>query len=246
MDDIDDTINTDDTFSPGWLVCRKSMPLPFGNEPATHRTGIGSRNHKPPKLGERMSYAPHYLLFVQAGVEEARSQRRGFWQFSIEPLHDEMRLEVKDYEDQRSLERLELLGLVRGLEALEQPSRVMLISTSTHLNRGLRRGLPVWRESNWEWERFGTMTPIRDRDLWQRIDHAMKFHQIQSRFLRVDDRAESIVPPPHYLNRPQATPIADSDSKDLQAEARNPSWIEKMRIAASQRNKSRKPLAIGA
>lgn len=193
-----------------------------------------------------MSYAPNYLLFVQAGIEESRSQRRGFWQFSIEPLHDEMRLEVKDFEVHQSVERLELLGLVRGLEALEQPSRVMLISTSTHLNRGLRNGLPAWRESEWEWERFGAMTPIRDRDLWQRVDHAMQFHQIQSRFFRIDDRAESIVPPPHYLNRQQPEPSESMTSDTASSEERRPGWIEKMRLAASERSKSRRPFAVGA
>ena len=193
-----------------------------------------------------MSYAPHYLLFVQAGIEESRSQRRGFWQFSIEPLNDEMRLEVKDFELHQSVERLELLGLVRGLEALEQPSRVMLISTSTHLNRGLRKGLPAWRESKWQWESFGSMAPIRDRDLWQRVDHAMQFHQIQSRFLRADDRAESIIPPPHFLNRHPSESSPEMDSVDVQSEERNPGWIERMRLAASERSKSRRPVAVGA
>ena len=195
-----------------------------------------------------MRHSPHYLLFVQAGFENSKSQPRGFWQFSIEPLHDAARLEVKDFEDQRSIERLELLGLVRGLEALEQPSQVMLVSTSSHLNRGLRNGLPVWRDSGWEWERFGAMAPVRDRDLWQRVDHAMRFHKVQSRFLRADDSGESIIPSPHFLSKPANSPTPKLERVSpfpLQAE-RKPGWIERMRAAASDRQKSRRPFAIGA
>jgi hypothetical protein len=44
--------------------------------------------------------------------------------------------------------------------------------------RGIRRELGYWRDRRWRWERFGQLVPIRDHDLWQRIDRALEFHDL--------------------------------------------------------------------
>ena len=89
------------------------------------------------------------------------------------------RLTAADTEPQTRPGRLELLAVVRGLEALDQPSRVTLLTRSRYVSRGLRRELSHWREGRWRWERFGTFVPIRDHDLWRRIDRALEFHQVE-------------------------------------------------------------------
>jgi hypothetical protein len=50
----------------------------------------------------------------------------------------------------------------------------------------MRHGLVQWRENDWMWERFGKMTPVKDGDLWRRIDQAMRFHQVECRTWRFD------------------------------------------------------------
>ena len=70
-------------------------------------------------------------------------------------------------------ERLELLSVVRGLEALDQPARVTLITSSRYVRLGLRYGLEEWRRNRWCWEHFGKLVPIKNQDLWQRVDRAL-------------------------------------------------------------------------
>ncbi len=147
--------------------------------------------------------SPHYLLF-----SESRSQtgslaeaRRGRWRFVLEALDGSERFEASDEEPEEFGQRLELLAVVRGLEALDQPSRVTLVTASSYVSRGIRHGLAQWRENDWMWERFGKMTPVKDRDLWKRIDHALRFHQVECRTWRYDDReaaepAPAETPPP--------------------------------------------------
>ncbi len=99
---------------------------------------------------------------------------------------------------------------MRGLEAIEQPSQVTLFTTSRYVARGLRYGLSEWREVNYSWEHFGVQKPIRNADLWQRIDGAMQYHEVACRLLesslaRVDAAAvEAIDPelPSPYCQRP--------------------------------------------
>ena len=131
----------------------------------------------------------HYLLFTdskQANANDAGSaaESGGRWQFVLEALDSDKKLEATDFEASIHPDRLALLAVVRGLEALEQPSQVRLVTTSRYVSRGLRFGLSTWREQNYEWERFGERIAIRNADMWQRVDQALKFHTVTARLLQ--------------------------------------------------------------
>jgi len=138
---------------------------------------------------------PHFLLFCDghspqvskaervAAVGSAPASVRGRWRFVLEDLDAGTRLEACDAELIQAPERAALLAVVRGLEALEQPSRVTLVTTSRYVSRGLQFGLIEWRESDYCWEHFGSVQPIRNADLWRRIDHALQFHQINCQWI---------------------------------------------------------------
>ena len=68
---------------------------------------------------------PHFLLFSEA-QEATDSPSEGRWHFLLESLQGETVVEAADEEPGMQGERLELLAVIRGLEALEQPSRVTL------------------------------------------------------------------------------------------------------------------------
>jgi len=136
--------------------------------------------------------APHYLLFSESQARRsAASARRtraevGQWRFVLETVDGKTRFEAADEELESEESRLALLAVVRGLEALSQPSRVTVVTTSRYVSRGFLFGLQDWRANGWRWERFGEMTPIKNRDLWQRIDRAMQYHQVECRVWRFD------------------------------------------------------------
>jgi ribonuclease HI len=121
---------------------------------------------------------PHFLLFSQADVTR---QATGRWHFILESVDGETTIEASDEEPGLRKERLELLAVVRGLEALDQPSRVTLVTSSQRITRGFRSGLEEWRNCRWRWERDGRWVPIKNRDLWQRVDRALSFHRVECR-----------------------------------------------------------------
>ncbi len=114
----------------------------------------------------------------------------GRWRFVLRDADGSPRLVAEHVEPLASSDRLELLSVVRGLEALDTPSRVTLMTSSSYVREGIRHGLAEWRSNGWRWERFGQMVPVRDLDLWQRVDRAMQFHQVDCRTYRID--------PPHH------------------------------------------------
>lgn len=117
------------------------------------------------------------------------------WEFELQSAENGQRIEASDEEPAATGERLELLAIVRGLEALDQPSRVTLVTRSTTVLRGIRYGISQWRENQWEWERFGQMSPVKHRDLWQRIDQAMQIHHVDARPLE-PIATDDLSPPP--------------------------------------------------
>ena len=141
------------------------------------------------------------------------------WRFLLKSLDQSFELDASDFEPQIFGEQLELLTLVRGLEALEEPSSVTLVTDSRYVIRGLRHGLNEWRDHNWKWYRFGELTDINYASLWERVDNALQYHRLQCRFFRADSGhvGSSAVRKPHFARRRQGqmnsipTPAAYTD-----------------------------------
>jgi ribonuclease HI len=129
--------------------------------------------------------APHYLLF-SASAPAAPSAQPGDWRFVLEAVDGSSKVEIADSEPEVRGERLELLTVVRGLEAIDEPARVTLVTPSRYVSRGISYGLNDWRENGWQWERHGEMVPVKNRDLWQRVDRALEFHRVECRQWRLD------------------------------------------------------------
>jgi ribonuclease HI len=119
---------------------------------------------------------PHFLLYSESAID---GESRPTWKFVLQAVGDDEHFAAADTEPGARSSRLELLAVVRGLEALDQPSRVTLLTRSRYVRRGIRRELNHWRERRWRWERFGKLVPIQDHDLWQRVDRALEFHQVE-------------------------------------------------------------------
>jgi len=120
---------------------------------------------------------PRFLLYTDA----AEFETRGRWRFALNRDDGSPVFAATDEEAGLFGERLALLAVVRGLEALEQPSHVEVVTTSAYVRRGIAFGVSQWRASRWKWELFGRMVPVKHADLWRRIDRAMRIHHVVCR-----------------------------------------------------------------
>lgn len=152
--------------------------------------------------------APHYLLLS----ESSKVQEPGRWRFTLRAADGSQRLVADDVEPDVRGERLELLTVVRGLEALDQASRVTIVTPSIYVRNGIEYGISEWRRAGWRWEFFGEMVPIRDCDLWQRLERAMQFHQLKCRTLRIDPPHASARPLGNVWSRPRECPVPSASA----------------------------------
>jgi ribonuclease HI len=76
---------------------------------------------------------------------------------------------------------MELMAAISALEALKKPCRVDLHTDSQYLRDGVMSYLARWKQNGW---RTADKKPVKNIDLWQRLDAAMRQHQIRWHWLR--------------------------------------------------------------
>ncbi len=77
--------------------------------------------------------------------------------------------------------RMELMAVIRGLEALKRPSRVRVTTDSQYVKRGVTEWLARWKRNGWQ---TSGRLPVKNRDLWERLDEAMGRHQLEWQWVR--------------------------------------------------------------
>lgn len=78
--------------------------------------------------------------------------------------------------------RMELLGAIVGLEALQRPCAVVLWSDSQYLIHAMTQGwLAGWQRRGW---RTADKKPVKNQDLWQRLLVAIGEHTVDWRWVR--------------------------------------------------------------
>ncbi|UYN95686.1 MAG: ribonuclease HI [Enhydrobacter sp.] len=71
--------------------------------------------------------------------------------------------------------RMELMGAISGLEALKRPCRVRLFTDSTYVKDGVTKWIHGWKKNGW---RTADRKPVKNVELWQRLDAARASHRI--------------------------------------------------------------------
>jgi len=84
--------------------------------------------------------------------------------------------ELAGGEAQTTNNRMEMTAAIVALEALKRPCRVRLYTDSQYLRDGIMRWLPAWKARGW---RTADKKPVKNIDLWQRLDMAAAPHQVE-------------------------------------------------------------------
>lgn len=72
--------------------------------------------------------------------------------------------------------RMELMGVITGLEALKKPCEVTVVSDSKYVTDAFNsHWIDSWLKNNWKNSR---KEPVKNIDLWQRLLEAKKPHQV--------------------------------------------------------------------
>ncbi len=77
--------------------------------------------------------------------------------------------------------RMELMAAIRALEALKRPVRVRVHTDSVYLKDGITRWIRNWKVNGW---RTAARKPVRNVDLWRRLDAALARHDVEWHWIK--------------------------------------------------------------
>ena len=91
--------------------------------------------------------------------------------------------------------RMELTAAIAALEALKRPCRVELHTDSQYLRGGVTTWIHAWKRNGW---RAADKKPVKNDDLWRRLDAAAERHEVDWRWVKghagdeMNERADAL------------------------------------------------------
>jgi ribonuclease HI len=77
--------------------------------------------------------------------------------------------------------RMELMAAIQALESLTRPTSVHLHTDSTYVLNGITKWVAGWKSRGWM---TAGKTPVKNVDLWQRLEAAAERHEVQWTWVR--------------------------------------------------------------
>ena len=71
--------------------------------------------------------------------------------------------------------RMELMAVIKGLEALNRASSVMVTTDSKYVKNGITEWIHNWKRNGWK---TAAKKPVKNEDLWRELDDMVAKHQV--------------------------------------------------------------------
>lgn len=95
--------------------------------------------------------------------------------------HGSHERELSGGESDTTNNRMELLAVINGLEALRKPCTVAVTTDSQYVMKGVQEWMSRWIAKGW---RTAGGDPVKNRDLWERMNAALNGHQTHWNWVR--------------------------------------------------------------
>jgi ribonuclease HI len=120
-------------------------------------------------------------LLVQIFTDGACSGNPGPGGWGAVLRFDGKEKELKGGEPVTTNNRMELMAAISALETLKRDCSVDMFTDSNYLRDGITKWIHSWRRNGW---RTADRKPVKNAELWQRLDAALGRHQIRWHWVR--------------------------------------------------------------
>jgi len=79
-------------------------------------------------------------------------------------------------EDETTNNRMEMMAVIKALEALKKASHVKLYTDSKYVMQGITEWMDGWKAKNWK---TASKKPVKNKDLWVQIDDLVNQHSVE-------------------------------------------------------------------
>src|SRR5580658_4818595 len=91
----------------------------------------------------------------------------GGWAFILEHPSSGRSQEESGGEHETTNNRMEIMAVIKGLEALKHPSEIVLLSDSKYVLNAINRWMANWKQFGWK-KSVGARVLVKNADLWRR------------------------------------------------------------------------------
>ncbi len=77
--------------------------------------------------------------------------------------------------------RMELMAAISALESLTRPSSIIVVTDSAYVKNGVTGWIFGWKRNGWK---TADKKPVKNVELWQRLDQAQARHQVEWRWIK--------------------------------------------------------------
>ncbi len=126
---------------------------------------------------------PEVLLFTDGAC--SGNPGPGGWAYILRHPATGKEVEAAGGEPMTTNNRMELMAVIQGLEALKRPTHVELFTDSEYVRQGLSSWMPKWKAAGWRRKTgpYSRGGEIKNLELWQELDTLIAQHKIK--FTRV-------------------------------------------------------------
>ncbi len=72
--------------------------------------------------------------------------------------------------------RMEMMAVIKALEALKKPSQVKIYTDSKYVMDGITKWIDGWKAKGWK---TAAKKPVKNKELWQEIDAVVNKHSVE-------------------------------------------------------------------
>lgn len=77
--------------------------------------------------------------------------------------------------------RMELMAVIKALEALKRPCMITIHTDSTYVMKGMTEWLAQWKRRDWK---TAAKKPVKNVDLWQHLEKVIDSHQVEWKWVK--------------------------------------------------------------
>ena len=96
-------------------------------------------------------------------------------------LHNKHRRELHGGEPETTNNRMELMAVIKGMQALKHHCRVVIYTDSTYVMKGITEWIQGWKRRGWK---TADKKPVKNVDLWQQLEAALDGHEVKWRWVK--------------------------------------------------------------
>jgi ribonuclease HI len=133
-----------------------------------------------------MSNRPKVIIYSDGGCRP--NPGTGAWAAVL--IHGDSRKKLVGGERDTTNNRMEMLAAINSLESLKKPCDVDFHTDSQYLRNGITTWIKGWKRNGWK----SKTGPVKNQDLWQRLDALIQTHAVNWVWVRghADDELNNL------------------------------------------------------